>query len=303
MLTKACSDNFYGIFFVNGIVAYSVVLACTSFQLPSGRMYLLFCLVCTVGCLLYVALPSDVVVVKPRRTLKEKLLLTSRHMRQLSVYTLLPMWAYHHFVLAYASGVVPQLAPDPPARSLVLLALGIGVCIGSFGSFCIPHSVPRVRVFTVLLLLGSLGILISAIGVCTGGLCLQLCFAAMFLGASWGCLPGAAARCGFVLVLCCCSGFVIVLCCCMKACARSSLYVSGMATQTMNALHPNSKVCTPCFGAHACCVTRLQEESFAAYIFTGSLTQVCVYIGMSTSPFRGIAIAGVTLAIIALACM
>ncbi len=76
-----------------------------------------------------------------------------------------------------------------------------------------------------------------------------------------------------------------------------------MATQTMNALHPNSKVCTPCFGPRTCRVTLLQEENFAAYIFTGSLTQVCVYIGMSASPFGGIAVAGGTLALVALACM
>jgi hypothetical protein len=205
-LTKACSDNFYGIFFVNGIIAYSIVLACTSFQLPSGRMYLLFCLVCAVGCLLYVALPTDVIIAKPRRTLKEKLLLTSRHMQQRSVYTLLPVWAYHHFVLAYASGVVPQLAPAPASRSLVLFALGIGVCGGSFGSFCIPASVPRVRVIAVLLLFGSVGILISGLARCSDGWCLQLCFAATCLGASWGCLPGkvlhVARHSWFAFVMC-----------------------------------------------------------------------------------------------------
>ena len=59
-----------------------------------------------------------------------------------------------------------------------------------------------------------------------------------------------------------------------------------MATQTMNALHPDSK-----------------EENFASYIFMGSLTQVLVYVGMSSSPFGGIAAAGFALAIMALACM
>ncbi len=190
---------------MNGIVAYSIVLACTSFDLPSDRMYLLFCLLCALGCLLYIALPPDVIVVKPRRTFKEKLLLTSRHMRERSVCALLPMWAYHHFVLAYASGVVPQLAPDPPSRSLVLFALGIGVCSGSFGSFCIPASAPRARLLAALLLLGSIGFLVSGLSNCSGGGCPQLCFAAVCMGVSWGCLPGEEPKfcfCAFAVFLC-----------------------------------------------------------------------------------------------------
>lgn len=248
-LTKSCSDNFYGIFFVNGIIAYSVVLACTRLQLPTDRMYLFLCLVCAFGCLLYFMLPKYVVVLKPRKTLREKLLLTSRHMQRRSVLALLPVWAYHHFVLAYSSGVLPQLASDQFSRAVVLFALGIGICGGSFGSFCIAPTVSRCRVLTILLLLGSIGISISGSSACSSGMCPQLCVAAACMGVSWGCLP-------------------------------------GIATQTLNALHPNSK-----------------EENFASYIFMGSLTQVFVYLGMSAAPLGGIAVSGVALAVLALVCM
>jgi hypothetical protein len=159
-------------------------------------MYLLFCAVCLFGCLFYTALPKDVVLVKPQKTLSEKLLLTSRHMQRRSVCALLPLWAYHHFVLAYSSGVLPQLAPDPYTRSLVLFSLGVGVCGGSFGSFCIAPSAPRVRVLAVLLLLGSIGISLSGVSRCLGRLCPNLCIAAVSMGLSWGCLPGATA-CSF----------------------------------------------------------------------------------------------------------
>jgi hypothetical protein len=162
-------------------------------------MYLLLCAVCLFGCLFYTALPKDVVLVKPQKTLSEKLLLTSRHMQRRSVCALLPLWAYHHFVLAYSSGVLPQLAPDPYTRSLVLFSLGVGVCGGSFGSFCIAPSVPRVRVLAVLLLLGSIGISLSGVSRCHGSLCPNLCFAAVSMGLSWGCLPGATA-CSFYLL-------------------------------------------------------------------------------------------------------
>ena len=189
-LTKKCSDNFYGVFFVNSLVAYAIVFVCTRFQLPSNRMYLLFCLVCTLGCCLFALLPKDVIVVKPRKTLREKLLLTSRHMQRRSVYTLLPLWAYHHFVLAYSTGVVPQLANDPSTRSLVLFTLGLGICGGSFGSFCIAPTVRRVRVLASVLVFGSVGIAISGFEHCASGMCPLLCFAAACMGVSWGCIPG-----------------------------------------------------------------------------------------------------------------
>lgn len=175
---------------MNSLVAYAVVFACTRLQLPSNRMYLLFCLVCTVGCCLFALLPKDVIVVKTRRTLRQKLLLTSRHMQRRSVYMLLPMWSYHHFVLAYSTGVVPQLANDPSTRSLVLFALGLGICGGSFGSFFIAPTVRRVRVLATVLVFGSVGIFISGFENCTSGMCPLLCFAAMCMGVSWGCIPG-----------------------------------------------------------------------------------------------------------------
>ena len=153
-------------------------------------MYFLLCIVCTFGCFLYVMLPSDVIVVKPRKSWREKLLLTSRHMQRRSVLALLPVWAYHHFVLAFSSGVLPQLVLDSSARSVVLFALGIGICGGSFGSFFIAPTVLRWRVLAALLLLGSIGISISGFSACTSGLCPQLCLAAVCMGVSWGSLPG-----------------------------------------------------------------------------------------------------------------
>jgi hypothetical protein len=167
-------------------------------------MYVLLCIVCSVGCLLYVLLPNDVVVVKPQRTLKEKLLLTSRHMQRRTVRALLPMWAYHHFVLAYSSGVLPQLAADQDARSVVLFALGIGICGGSFGSFCIAPTVRRCAVLAALLVLGSVGISISGFSTCAVGLCPQLCLAAACMGVSWGCLPGETRLVCVPLRLCVC---------------------------------------------------------------------------------------------------
>lgn len=169
-----------------------MVLACSRLQLPPDRMYLLLCIACAFGCMLYVLLPKDVIAAKPRRTLREKLLLTSRHMQRRSVHSLLPMWAYHHYVLAFSSGVLPQLAPDQQARSVVLFALGIGVCCGSFGSFCIASAVRRYRVLAALLLLGSTGISISGLSNCSDGVCPELCLAAVCMGVSWGCLPGEA---------------------------------------------------------------------------------------------------------------
>ena len=142
---------------------------------------------------MYVMLPSDVIVVKPRKSWREKLLLTSRHMQRRSVLALLPVWAYHHFVLAFSSGVLPQLALDS-ARSVVLFALGIGICGGSFGSFFIAPTVRRWRVLAALLLLGSIGISISGFSACTSGLCPQLCLAAACMGVSWGSLPGECGR-------------------------------------------------------------------------------------------------------------
>ena len=177
-------------FFLNSLFAYAIVFACTRLQLPSNRMYLMFCLICTVGCCLFALLPKDVIVVKSRKTLTEKLLLTSRHMQRRSVYTLLPMWAYHHFVLAYSTGVVPQLANDPSIRSLVLFTLGLGICGGSFGSFCIAPTVRRVRVLAAVLVCGSVGIVISGFENCASGMCPLLCFAAACMGVSWGCIPG-----------------------------------------------------------------------------------------------------------------
>ena len=50
-------------------------------------------------------------------------------------------------------------------------------------------------------------------------------------------------------------------------------------------------------------LTLPQEENFASYIFMGSLTQVFVYLGMSTAPLAAIAAAGFSLALVALGCM
>jgi hypothetical protein len=192
VISKSCSDNFYSIFFVNGIVAYSIVLACTSFQLPHSLMFALLCVVCSLGCLLFIMLPRDVIVPKPSSSIKAKMLLTSRHMQRRSVCSLLPLWAYHHFVLAYSSGALPQMAPDERSRSALLFSLGTGICFGSFFSFFIAATVRRLYVLSTLLLLGSTGILISGLDRCTGGVCPQLCAAAVSMGLSWGCLPGCS---------------------------------------------------------------------------------------------------------------